>query len=263
MYILLLFISFSYHINGLLCVVNGIYENDIGKFTDALYQLAKETVNNTKIIVTLKHQERKILIKYYGNSYLDDTNNLQRKFLYLEKSVDTKNIFTYVYSTNDYCDRQYIENWSQYIFNISLIQLQINDNHTTKSYICYQIDIIKNCFTHISYGIETITNCALFNIPSEMMEVLQSVLSVKSPKKMVLTNIETALTNIDLFYDDKNMYLNQNKYKFYHKISYYCSFNKYNSPSILKDIKNEINLIYDVKKILSLITSTQNQTNLI
>jgi hypothetical protein len=128
----LLFLIFPSHINGLFCVANGKYENDIGKFTDALYQLANFNVDNTlikvcKVTVTLKHQERKILIEYHGNRNINSlTNNFQTEFLYSETSVVTLNIFTYVCSSNDYCDQQYIENWSQNLFNINLIQLQNN-----------------------------------------------------------------------------------------------------------------------------------------
>jgi hypothetical protein len=133
---LLLFL-FPYGLDGLLCVANGKYKNTIGQFTDAFYELANKTVNNTlinacQITIILNQREKKMDIEYHGDKIINnpsDSISLVTDIMFYQGANATYNNLSYVCSSVDYCDRVYVENGSQWLFNINFTQFQGDVHH--------------------------------------------------------------------------------------------------------------------------------------
>lgn len=95
MYALLLLLLFTCNTNGLLCVRNGTYKNEIGKFTDELFKLANTTVNNSRIgkccvNIELTLSDQTMKISYHGDTILDtmcDSINLHIEFMFFQNYI--------------------------------------------------------------------------------------------------------------------------------------------------------------------------------
>jgi hypothetical protein len=205
MRVLLLLLLLPYNLDGLSCVANGKYQgsiNDYGKnqFTEELDKLAQRTVNNTRIerchiTITLDYTQRKFIIQYHGNNITDKvpvTMSLQTKFQFSYGSSEVNNTFTYVCSSDDYCDLNYIKNWSQWLFIIDFSQLknQLNDilrscdNNDYNSSMCYDTNKVKQCPSHICRAVHmnngTTTQCVeKGQIPESISLLISSKLKEK------------------------------------------------------------------------------------
>lgn len=278
--LLLLLLVLPYNVNGLLCLAKGKYTNNIGNFTNALYELANKTVNNTlikkcMIIIELYPKMRKMVINYFGDNITDelpDSISLFTLFFFSTSADLTASTLTYVCSSNDYCDRTYVENWSQWLFNINFIEYQndikeffrTNDNDNYPSNTCYNMTKIEECSTSICYSLnnkgKVIAKCAEMDIiPSTIKLLIKNM----AWEKIVNVTILTTITMENFWQKDNSIHSDQYKHQLNHSISYFCGFNQCNSPTISEGLTNKINMIYDVKKMLNFVISTQDETNLL
>jgi len=278
--LLLLLLVLPYNVNALLCVAKEKYTNNIGNFTNALYELANKTVNNTviekcMIIIDLYPKMRKMEIDYFGDDITDelpDSISLFTQFLFSTSADLTVSTLTYVCSSDDYCDRTYLENWSQWLFNINFIQYQndikdffrINDNDDYPSNSCYNMTKIEECSTSICYSLnnkgELIAKCAEMDIIPLTIKLL---IKNMAHQKMVNVTILTTIKMENFWQKDNSIHSDQSKHQLNHSISYFCGFNQCNIPNISQGLTNKINMIYDVKKMLNFLISMQDETTFI
>jgi hypothetical protein len=277
---LLLFL-FPYGLDGLLCVANGTYNNTIGQFTDALYQLTNTTVNNTlinacQVTIRLDQNAQTMEIEYHGDKIINkpsDSISLVTKMMFSMGKPSTYNNLSYVCSSVDYCDRVYIENGSQWLFNTSFNQSQydikyffgMNDNDDYSSKTCYHINEMNECSTPVCYSStskdEVIAKCAeKHEVPMEMKLLISLNALTLSKLKTILLIINTTVMMENFWQEHNNIHSYQDKHQLNHNISYFCIFSQCNSPTISEGLKNEININYDVTKMLDFILSTQNET---
>jgi len=283
---LLLFL-FPYGLDGLLCVANGTYKNTIGQFTDAFYELENTTVDNTlinvcQVTITLNQKGRKMEIEYHGDQIINnpsDSISLVTETFFSTGIPAIENTLIYVCSSVDYCDRLYIENGSKWLFNINFNESQIdiklffdrNNNDDYSSKTCFHMNKVKQCSTPVCYSStskdEVIAKCLEKDeLPKDMKLLSLPIVdsTVLSKLKMIRLRIITTIMMENFWQENNNIQSYQSKHELNHNISYYCTFNECNSPTISEALKNEINIKYDVKQMLDFISSsTQNETDFI
>jgi hypothetical protein len=107
---------------------------------------------------------------------------------------------------------------------------------------------------------EVIAKCAERHEMSNVMRLIYSDAAEFLKSKVILLTINTIIMMENFWQEHNNIHSYQDKHQLNHNISYYCTFNQCNSPTISEGLKNEINIKYDVTKMLDFILSTQNET---
>jgi hypothetical protein len=284
MYILLLLLLSLYNVNGLLCVDHGKHEIDINKFPEELFKFANTTVNNTLVgrccvSIEPNFQSQQMVILYHGNNMLDElcvSINIRTEIFFSSVRLHSNTSFTYVCSSNDYCDREYVEYWSKWLFKISLTQLKNNtqemfktsDNGDYESSMCYNMNKNENCSSHICYALydndKTIAKCAQQReIPYAMIRLPQASSAVLQLLKTVVVIIDTTIDKIPIPDSGNSLDTIKYKYKLRHAVSYFCTFNGCNSASISTAIAEQIKKNYDVQQMLDFIPSNLDKTTLV
>jgi hypothetical protein len=264
--ILLGIFIFPYYIDGLLCVANKTYINSIGQFTN---ELTNTSVNNTiiqrcKVKIILNHQQ-KMIIKYYGDEIIHETSdfiNLFTDFFFTISSSFAENTLTFVCSSEDFCDQKYIEDWSQWLFNINFINIkndihqyfQSIDNDDYSSSICYHMNNVDICPTRICYSSnyknEIINKCPKKDeLPTVMELKVGTEEMILKLTKMINLTIETKIFTNDL---SRNINLTLIP-QLNHKISYFCAFKQCNDPSISTGLVDKIKSIYNLEDMLNFV----------
>ncbi len=142
-------------------------------------------MNNTiiercKVTCTIADSFREIQINYYGENILDETSdsiNFLAMFAKMKQKITFDYTLTFVCSWGDFCDRKYIQNWSQWFYNISFIDMQneiaqyfkdiIQKEYLTE--ICYVNDQATECSGNICFGL--INKKGIINKCAEMSEI--------------------------------------------------------------------------------------------
>jgi hypothetical protein len=262
--LLLVLFLFPYHIDGLLCVANKTYVNPIGQFPDELFNTSVDNmiIKRCKVTIMLNHREKTMTIKYYGENIIDETSDLINFFTLFRSSkyfVGIENTLTFVCSWEDFCDRKYIQNWSQWLFNISFIDIQnITDqyfkNIAEKDYsekICYDTDQVKICPNHVCFSSNNkngiINKCTKQNeMPDDMEKTMNYSEALFLSLQTIHLTIETNILMEDLE-ENINHQLN-------HDISYFCIFKQCNDPSIASELGDKIRAKYHLENMLNFVS---------
>jgi hypothetical protein len=254
---------FPYYIDGLLCVAD---KTSIDQFTD---ELTNTSVNNTIIerckVTIMLDNAQKMIIKYSRDDIIHQTSdfiNLFTQFFFIKNISLSGNTLTFVCSSEDFCDQKYIENWSQWLFNISFINIkndlrqyfQSIDNNEYSSSICYHMNNVDLCPSRICYSSnyknQIINKCAEKDELTISMK-LQASMGEAALKltKMINLTIETKIFTNDLWGNINLTLIPQLN----HKISYFCAFKQCNDPSISTGIVDKIKSIYHLEDMLNFV----------
>jgi hypothetical protein len=359
MYILALLLLFPYGLDGLSCIANGkdegyVHNYGTEAFKKKLNISAQKSVNNTdigrcRVIIQLKPVEQAFTIIYLGNNVSSeslDTLNLRTEFEFAESSLNMsviQNTLSYVCSSGDFCDLQYIENELSELFNVKFSQLanllnnvfERKNSGYDESITCYP-DQMEVCSTQLCHAAffrhKTTTRCAsisempqlqellvlfetiraggvlqfidspemleVFQNPEylsllitspELSELLPSSVLLELPKlikffqspeliklfqspeelkrlhpwammKITIVVLDTVVSNINPSDKIKGNYFGRTGYLLNSTISYFCTFDMCNSPSISTVINDIVEKNYNITGIIN---SFSNGTEII